>query len=106
MSSLIITALELYIETVPLEGMSVDHPDFHDLYSKECQLFNVLRQMNWEEGEEYRYQVRMYNNAHGISNKQSKWSDEGPEYDSAGFTEEDRIVDGQYMNLGENKSAE
>jgi len=23
--------------------------------------------------------------------------DEGPEYDSAGFTEDDRIVDGQYM---------
>lgn len=71
MSSLIITALELYIETVPLEGMSVDHPDFHDLYSKECQLYNVLRMMNWEEGEEYRYQVRMYNNAHGISNEVS-----------------------------------
>jgi hypothetical protein len=24
--------------------------------------------------------------------------DLGPEYDSAGFTEEDRVVDGQYMN--------
>lgn len=24
--------------------------------------------------------------------------DEGPEYDSAGFTEEDRIVNGQYRN--------
>ncbi len=25
--------------------------------------------------------------------------DLGPEYDSAGFTEEDRIVNGQYMNI-------
>jgi hypothetical protein len=25
--------------------------------------------------------------------------DTGPEYDSAGFTEEDRIVNGQYMNM-------
>ena len=25
--------------------------------------------------------------------------DEGPEYDSAGFTEDDRIVNGQYMNV-------
>jgi hypothetical protein len=106
MSSLVITALELYIETLPLENMSVDHPDFHDLYSKECQLFRVLRMMNWEEGEEYRYQVRCYNIDHGIRNSEPKWNDEGPEYDSAGFTEEDCIVDGQYMNLGENKSTE
>ena len=26
-------------------------------------------------------------------------NDEGPEYDSAGFTEDDRIVNGQYMNV-------
>ncbi len=25
--------------------------------------------------------------------------DPGPEYDSAGFTEDDRIVEGQYMNM-------
>jgi hypothetical protein len=25
--------------------------------------------------------------------------DIGPEYDSAGFTEEDRIVNGQYINI-------
>jgi hypothetical protein len=68
---LISTALELYIETLPLEGMSTDHPEFHNLYSKECQLFDTMRQMSWEEGEEYRYQVYVYNNAHGISNKVS-----------------------------------
>lgn len=68
---IVTTALELYIETLPLEGDGVDvsSQEFHDLYAKECQLFDLLRQMSWEEGEEYRYQVRMYNNAHGISNK-------------------------------------
>ena len=39
-------------------------------------------------------------------NEITKWFNEyldlGPEYDSAGFTEEDRIVNGQYMNR-ENK---
>lgn len=30
--------------------------------------------------------------------KISQNEDEGPEYDSAGFTEEDRIVNGQYRN--------
>ena len=39
----------------------------------------------------------------GLYGEEGKLSSEdlGPEYDSAGFTEEDRIVDGQYMNLGE-----
>jgi len=27
------------------------------------------------------------------------WEDLGPEYDSAGFTEEDRIINGQYRNI-------
>lgn len=95
---LVTTALQLYIDTVSLESMDVNHPEFHNLYAKECQLFDLLRQMDWQEGEEYRYQVRCYNIDHGIRNTEPKWNDEGPEYDSAGFTEEDRIVDGQYMN--------
>lgn len=33
---------------------------------------------------------------------ESMSEDEGPEYDSAGFTEDDRIVNGQYRNI-ENK---
>lgn len=98
---LVTTALQLYIDTLPLEEMSVDHPEFHNLYSKECQLFDLLRQMDWEEGEEYRHQVRCYNIDNKISNtinwREYKQSDE-PEYDSAGFTEEDRIVNGQYRN--------
>ena len=30
-----------------------------------------------------------------------QYNDDEPEYDSAGFTEEDRVVDGQYMNTTE-----
>jgi hypothetical protein len=49
--------------------MSADHPEFHNLYAKECQLFDLLRQMDWSEGEEYRWKVRCYNIDHKISNK-------------------------------------
>ena len=69
---LVTTAYQLYIDTVPMEAMPADHPEFHDLYAKECQLFDLLRQMSWEEGEEYRHIVRCYNIDHGISNK-SAW---------------------------------
>lgn len=66
---LISTAFELYIDTVSLEGMSTDHPEFHNLYAKECQLFDLLRQMDWQEGEEYSWKVRCYNIDHKISNE-------------------------------------
>lgn len=33
-----------------------------------------------------------------VSRLEKVEEDLGPEYDSAGFTEEDRIVNGQYMN--------
>ena len=78
---LISTAFELYIETLPLEGMSTDHPEFHNLYAKECQLFDLLRQMDWQEGEEYRWEVRCYNIAHGIPNDAPSWEREGWEDD-------------------------
>ena len=32
-------------------------------------------------------------------NKRAASEDIGPEYDSAGFTEDDRIVNGQYKNI-------
>jgi hypothetical protein len=55
--------------------MSADHPEFHDLYSKECQLFDLLRQMDWQELEDYKHKVRIYNIDHGISNE-NPWSKE------------------------------
>jgi hypothetical protein len=73
--ALITTSFQLYVATVPLETMSADHPEFHDLYSKECQLFNLLRQMDWQELEDYKHKVRIYNIDHGISNE-NKWSKE------------------------------
>ena len=38
--------------------------------------------------------------------KPLKADDEGPEYDGAGFSEEDRIVNGQYRVIDEGKGAE
>lgn len=70
MTPLVTAALELYIETVPLEttDINTESAKWHDLYSKECQLFSLLGQMDWTDGEEYRRQVRCYNIDHGISN--------------------------------------
>jgi hypothetical protein len=70
--TLIAEAVQLYIDTVALETMDADHPEFQELYAKECQLFDLLRKMNWEESEEYKHKVWVYNIDHGISNK-SKW---------------------------------
>lgn len=74
MSPLVTAALELYIETLALEttDINTESAKWHDLYSKECQLFSLLRQMDWTDGEEYRHQVRCYNIDHGISNE-VKW---------------------------------
>lgn len=68
-------AMDLYIETVPLEttDINVESDKWHHLYSQECKLFDLLRKMNWEQGEEYRHQVRIYNIDHGISN-QNPWN--------------------------------
>lgn len=57
-----------------LEGYAKDHPDYQGSHTQRCvdAFFNDVDHLNEE--------------------------DTGPEYDSAGFTEEDRIVDGQYRN--------
>jgi len=81
--ALVTTAFQLYVDTVPMATMSADHPDFHDLYSKECQLFDLMRQFDWQESEEYKYRVRMYNNGHGISNE-NPWSEED-EYEEENY---------------------
>ena len=67
-NGLVVAALKLYIETLALESTDIntESAKWHDLYSKECKLFDLLRQMDWSEGEEYRHQVRIYNIEHGI----------------------------------------
>jgi len=70
-NELVVAALKLYIETLALEATDIntESAKWHDLYSKECKLFDLLRRMDWSEGEEYRHQVCIYNIQHGISNK-------------------------------------
>ena len=57
-TQLVKQAVELFVKTLPLEGMSVDHPEFHHLYSQECKLYGMMRTMSENELDEYRYQVR------------------------------------------------
>ena len=52
-------AVKLFVDTLPLEGMSTDDPQFHHLYSLECQLYGMMRTMGEGEMDEYRHQVSM-----------------------------------------------
>ena len=58
-TELVKQAVELFVDTLPLEGMSVDHPNFHHLYSLECKLYGMMRMMSEGELDEYRQQVRV-----------------------------------------------
>ena len=56
-TQLVSQAVALFVETLPLESMSVNHPEFHHLYSQECKLYDCMRRMSEGELEEYRRQV-------------------------------------------------
>ncbi len=60
-TKLIDDAFGLFVETMPLETLDInaDSHRWHDLYSKECKLFDLMRQMNHDELEEYQYKVWM-----------------------------------------------
>jgi hypothetical protein len=58
-TSLVNQAVKLFVETLPLEGMSTDDPQFHHLYSLECKLYGMMRTMSEGEMDEYRHQVRL-----------------------------------------------
>jgi hypothetical protein len=57
-TELVKQAVELFVETIPMDTMDVDHPQFHHLYSQECKLFGLMRRMNEDERGEYGRQVR------------------------------------------------
>ena len=51
-------AVELFLETMPLSGMSSYDPLFKNLFEKECNLFSILQRMSKEELQSYRDQVK------------------------------------------------
>lgn len=59
MTQLVKQAVELFIETLPLESMDIDAQPakFHHLYSQECKLFDCLRKMNEQEKIDYRIKI-------------------------------------------------
>lgn len=62
-TQLVQKAVDLFIETLPLDTMSPEHPLFEQLYDKECMIFTLFGQMSEEEHEEYRQQVAAYKTA-------------------------------------------
>jgi hypothetical protein len=59
-TQLVQKAVDLFIETLPLDTMNPEHPLFEQLYDKECMIFTLFGQMSEEELEEYRQQVAPY----------------------------------------------
>ena len=57
-SQLVQEAVDLYIETMPLQNMDADHPMFDELYEKECQIFVLFGKMSDDESNEYRTVVK------------------------------------------------
>ena len=56
-TQLVKQAVELFVETIPMAAMSVDHPEFHHLYSQECKLYDCIRRMSEDERGEYGRQI-------------------------------------------------
>jgi hypothetical protein len=56
-TQLVNQAIELFVETLPLEGMNASHPEFHHLYSQECKLYGMMGLMGESELDEYRNRV-------------------------------------------------
>jgi hypothetical protein len=56
-TQLVQEALDLFIETMPLEDMAADHPMFNELYEKECKIFDLFGHMTEDEHNSYREAV-------------------------------------------------
>jgi hypothetical protein len=67
MTVLVKQAVELFVETLPLEGMSPDDRQFHHLYSLECKLYDCIRRMSEGELDDYRDRVSVIQPEEGIS---------------------------------------
>ena len=59
-SELVQEAVDLFIETLPLETTDIETESYkwHDLYSKECNLYVLMGRMTDEESNEYRIAVK------------------------------------------------
>lgn len=57
-TQLVQEALDLFVQTMPLENMDADHPMFKELYEKECEIFELFGYMTDEEHYAYRTAVQ------------------------------------------------
>ena len=57
-NNLALEAFELFVETMPLETMSPDHPMFNELYEKECKIFELFGRMTDDDKVAYRKAVQ------------------------------------------------
>lgn len=56
-TQLVQEALDLFVQTMPLEDMAADHPMFEELYEKECKIFELFGHMTEDEHNAYRKAV-------------------------------------------------
>ena len=57
-TQLVQEALDLFVQTMPLEDMAADHPMFYQLYDKECKIFELFGHMTEDEHNAYRKAVQ------------------------------------------------
>ena len=57
-TQLVQEALDLFVQTMPLEDMAADHPMFEELYEKECKIFDLFGYMTEDEHNAYRKAVQ------------------------------------------------
>ena len=58
-TQLVQEALDLFVQTMPLEDMAADHPMFWELYEKECKIFDLFGYMTEDEHNTYRKAVQV-----------------------------------------------
>ena len=58
-TQLVQKAVNLFVETIELDTMDAENPQFTELYEKECQIYKLFEQMTESELDRYRSTVKL-----------------------------------------------
>ena len=58
-TQLVQKAVNLFVETIELDTMDTENPQFEELYQKECQIYTLFEQMTENELDRYRAAVKL-----------------------------------------------
>jgi hypothetical protein len=58
-TQLVQKAVNLFVETIELDTMDTENPQFEELYQKECQIYTLFEQMTENELDRYRVAIKL-----------------------------------------------